>query len=474
MEQPFVNVALKMTMLWRYGACLLLLSVLGCASEEATDIEVFADMGVVDADLTQIGRLTPEYCGSCHPSHFEQWRMSMHAFATKDPIFQAMNKKGIEETGGRLNQFCVQCHAPNASLRDELPVVEENGRHTMALDMNDPVVSEGVQCTTCHRIEAVVSTQNASISLSDTTFYGAGTSAAAQEAHPMEASPLFADPAQKSILCGSCHDVLNPNGVRLDSTFSAWYANGYNRPGTPEHRTCQDCHMPTYQGRITTDGPMKTLHSHTFVGVYQALVPNFPGKPEQAEIAQRLLQDCAEVDIRYNGVNEDGDAILVVSVKNINNGHNLPSGSTADTQVWVHLQVFDDNDQLVYESGMTDENGDLMDGVVGHSVDPDGDPELMLYGQFVLDDENRHVTFAWEAHQFTDNLIPPGQRKWRDFEVPSSLFETDGMRVLATLNYRTFPPFFLRTLIQDGFLDADAIGPVPIIEMERVEAEFEL
>ena len=132
------------------------------------------------------------------------------------------------------------------------------------------------------------------------------------------------------------------------------------------------------------------------------------------------------------------------------------------------MQVFDDDDQLVYESGMTDENGDLMDGVVGHSVDPDGDPELMLYGQFVLDNDSRHVTFAWEAHQFTDNLIPPGQRKWRDFELPASLFETDRIRVLATLNYRTFPPFFLRTLIEDGFLDPNAIGPVPIIEMERV------
>ena len=461
--------------LWRNHLCVLICGViLACASEDGSDAVLLLDAGVIDADLEQIGKLTPEYCGSCHESHFEQWRMSMHAFATKDPIFQAMNKKGIEETGGRLNQFCVQCHAPNASLRDQLPVIEQGGRHTMPLDMNDPVISEGVQCTTCHRIEAVLATQNANISLSDTTFFGAGTSAAAQEAHPMEASPLFSDPAQKSILCGSCHDVLNPNGVRLDSTFSAWYANSYNRPGTPEHRTCQDCHMPAYRGRITRDGPEKTLHSHTFVGVYQALTPNFPGKPEQAAIAEQLLQDCAEVDIRYNGVNGDDNVILVVSVKNINNGHNLPSGSTADTQVWVHLQVFDDDDQLVYESGMTDENGDLMDGVIGHSVDPDGDPELMLYGQFVLDSDDRHVTFAWEAHQFTDNLIPPGQRKWRDFELPAALFDTGRIRVLATLNYRTFPPFFLRTLIEDGFLDPDAIGPVPIIEMERVEAEFEL
>lgn len=454
------------------GLCFLL--TVGCATEGDEEPLMIADAGLIDADINRIGELTPEYCGSCHQSHYEQWRISMHAFATQDPIFQAMNKKGIAETEGRLDQFCVQCHAPNASLRDQLPVVERDGRHEMPLDLSNPAIGQGIQCTTCHRIEAVFATQNANISLSDETFFGAGTSPAAREAHPMQASELFSDPAQKSVLCGSCHDVLNPNGVRLDSTFSAWYANSYNNPGDPSHRTCQDCHMPTYTGQIVVDGPEKTLHSHTFVGVYQALVPGFPGRSQQAQIAESLLQDCAELEIRYNGVDEDENAIFVVSVKNINNGHNLPSGSTADTQVWVHLQVFDGDDELVYESGMTDENGDLMDGVQGHSLDPEGDPELMLYGQFVLGENDQHVTFAWEAHTFTDNLIPPGQVKWRDFALPADLFSGEEVRVLATLNYRTFPPFFLRTLIEEGYLDPNAIEPIPIIEMERLESRFQL
>ena len=41
--------------------------------------------------------------------HCTQWR-SMHAYATRDPIFLALNRKGIEETNGRLDQFCaVSC-----------------------------------------------------------------------------------------------------------------------------------------------------------------------------------------------------------------------------------------------------------------------------------------------------------------------------------------------------------------------------
>ena len=232
--------------------------------------------------------------------------------------------------------------------------------------------------------------------------------------------------------------------------------------------------MPTYEGKITKDGDTKTLHSHYFVGVYQALLPGFPGRPELAERARELLSDCAELDLRYNGIDEQGDAVVVVSVRNINNGHNLPAGSTADTQVWVHLQVFNQENELVFESGMLDANGDLMDGVVGHSLDPDGDPELMLFGQFIYGQDGAHVTFPWQAHSFTDNLIAPGQRKWRDFPIPSDRLVGESFRVVARLNYRTFPPFLLKTLIDGGYLDADAIDPVPIIEMEMAEAVFSL
>ena len=218
-------------------------------------------------------------------------------------------------------------------------------------------------------------------------------------------------------MCGSCHDFVNPNGVRLDSTFSSWYANGYNTPRNPETHVHLSrlpyADIPRLRGRWQP-------HHHRpfplFCGCLSSLAPWVSGRPEMARLAEELLSNCAELDVRYNGIDENGEAVLVVSVENINNGHNLPAGSTADTQVWVHLQVFDDDGDLILESGMTDENGDLMDGIVGHSLNPDGDPELMLFGQLIFGTEGQHVTFPWQAHSFTDNLIGPGQRKWRDFE----------------------------------------------------------
>ena len=463
--------------------CLLMaLQLFGCVREAPLSTDMgdnagaSADQGRADGGAhPPVGYSTPEACGACHPTHYQQWRGSMHAYAIRDPIFQAMSQKGIEETEGRLDQFCVQCHAPVASLKGFLEVEEVEGVFKLPLDLEDPLVAHGVQCVSCHNVASVEGTQNAQLTLSEETYFGPTGSEAAQAAHPMEASPLFGDPAQESILCGSCHDVLNPNNARLEATFSEWYASSYNNPRDPtQHRSCQDCHMPTYEGPITEGGPHKTLHAHRFIGVDQALIEDFPGREEQAALVRALLQDCAELELRNNGLDEEGHLVLVASVANINNGHNLPSGSTADRQVWVHLQVHDEDGALVFESGMLDARGDLMDGVFGHSLSPDGDPELLLFGQFIYGADGAHVTFPWQAHSYTDNLIGPGQRRWRDYPIPVGAAAGRRLRATATLNYRTFPPFLIRQLIEEGYLEEGLLLPVPIIEMERATLEIEL
>src|SRR4029079_3501615 len=44
--------------------------------------------GPVLANLTD-----PETCKTCHPSHYEEWAGSMHAYAAEDPVFRAMNAR---------------------------------------------------------------------------------------------------------------------------------------------------------------------------------------------------------------------------------------------------------------------------------------------------------------------------------------------------------------------------------------------
>ena len=66
--------------------------------------------------LTRQELLDPETCQDCHPDHYREWSGSMHAYASDDPVFLAMNQRGQRETGGELGDFCVKCHAPMAVL----------------------------------------------------------------------------------------------------------------------------------------------------------------------------------------------------------------------------------------------------------------------------------------------------------------------------------------------------------------------
>ena len=417
----------------------------------------------------QIGKMSPEQCGKCHVSHYQDWSGSMHAYAAKDPIYIAMLKKGLEETKGKLGQFCIQCHSPTASKFKLVPIVKDkDGVHKPQLDMSNFLVSHGVQCVTCHSISKVTKTLNAGFVLSKTHYYGPTGSAASNKAHPMKKFTGL----KNSFLCGTCHNVVNPKGALLENTFSEWYGSDFNSDDPAKRKTCQDCHMPSYKGEVTKGGPVKTLHRHRFVGVDQALIPGFPKKKEQAELVKKLLQSCARLTVeRTEDVGEE--IAIVASVRNINNGHNLPSGSTADRQVWVHLTIRDKVTKTkLFESGMLDKNGDLMDRIPGHSLEPNGDPFLLMFGQFLFDENGKHVTFPWQAKTTKDVLIAPGQVRWREYFLPKANVKGKTLEVTAILNYRTFPPFLIRTLINEGYLKKNAITPVPIIEMARVTKTF--
>jgi hypothetical protein len=56
------------------------------------------------------------------------------------------------------------------------------------------------------------------------------------------------------------------------------------------------------------------------------------------------------------------DLAFSYKIKNLNSGHNLPSGSLgAQPQLWVNVALVDPDGKNVWESGYVDRNGDLAD-----------------------------------------------------------------------------------------------------------------
>src|SRR5437867_13315611 len=60
--------------------------------------------------MTLAERMDPAACAGCHPEEYRTWSRSMHAVASDDPIFVAMNARAQRESRGALGSFCIRCH----------------------------------------------------------------------------------------------------------------------------------------------------------------------------------------------------------------------------------------------------------------------------------------------------------------------------------------------------------------------------
>ena len=98
-------------------------------------------------------------CARCHPTHYDEWSASMHAYAAEDPVFLAMSERGQVETNYELGTFCVNCHAPLA-VRLGLTT---DGTNLSSL----PAEVRGVTCYFCHNVANVEGTHNNPLALSD-------------------------------------------------------------------------------------------------------------------------------------------------------------------------------------------------------------------------------------------------------------------------------------------------------------------
>ncbi|MEK7728929.1 MAG: multiheme c-type cytochrome, partial [candidate division KSB1 bacterium] len=286
----------------------------------------------------------PEQCASCHPNHYQEWQSSMHAYAFVDPVFFAMHDRGQQLTGGQLDQFCTKCHSPIASRSGETPPFFDRNKLS-------PISTRGVSCDVCHSISKVNKIFNAQFEMSPgNTKFGSLNNPAANPFQQSQFNALF----DRSEFCGTCHEVENTFNTRVEETYTEWVQASVAGMSAD----CQDCHMPTYSGEAAVGGPMRDkVHRHYFVGVDVPLV-DFPGADEQRRMSEELLKNSAEISVHAPGTIKAGDTLRVgVTVSNTRAGHNLPSGTAAERQMWIAIQAREANGNLLYQTGQLDANG---------------------------------------------------------------------------------------------------------------------
>ncbi|MEZ6069032.1 MAG: multiheme c-type cytochrome [Pirellulales bacterium] len=240
--------------------------------------------------LNELDFPSAKQCASCHPRQYEQWSRSMHAYAQHSPVFEAFNLTLIERTGGTIGTFCTRCHTNVGTALGENGSRRNVHRSRLAM--------EGMTCVACHRQNRAQYKANARVhlvpgKLLDQCMFGPFDDPVGGDdvgTHPSVGRAYL----KTSQFCGECHDVTNPQGVRLEEAFSEWQ----NSPAAAERITCQQCHMGPIAGVPVPEDerplgraarvlgvdperiPLRRLTDHTFAGPDYSLLPDteFPYK----------------------------------------------------------------------------------------------------------------------------------------------------------------------------------------------------
>lgn len=248
------------------------------------------------APLDAAATREPSTCEGCHPDQTREWASSMHAYATDDPVFVAMNRRGQRETNGELGSFCVRCHAP--------------------------MDQRGVGCIACHQVSDVEAIHNGGLRFeTGGTMRGGLHAPNDNPAHDSSYSDLVdARVPGSSRMCGACHDVVLPNGLAIENTYAEW-STSIVAPTL----SCAGCHMFPL-------GPRR--HDHSFPGIDVATTP-WPGIAEQRQLINRDLRPALLTKLCVQPAG--GGVEVGVTLDNAQVGHAFPSGTTHARRLSVEL-----------------------------------------------------------------------------------------------------------------------------------------
>jgi len=431
----------------------------------------------------------PEECRQCHQRQYDEWIGSMHAYAQVSPVFIAFNE-AVANTG--LGTFCVQCHTPIGIEIGEGALTPNEERA--------PISLMGVQCDSCHTIDRNHGLVSGRFPLAEgrTKYgpFGSGKEGDPKAVRNSVHRSVKADYMQSSEFCGSCHDVVDGKDLRIEEAFTEWKESVYAEKGI----TCQDCHMralPGVAGQEKVMGPAaimfgkempeRPLSDHSMIGPDNHLIDDFPypdNLEENARIQRAylekknyLLQNCATIEIiAPDKVSAPSEFEIEVKVTNTGAGHGIPTGFTAERQVWIELVVKDADDNVLFVSGDLDGNKDLRNSH-SHAVETGKVPIdkylVNFQSKFVKgiypDGSYEEVLLPFEAFDIIKNNVMPFESKSGIYPVKLSSSSRGPIKVEARLRYRNLPPYLLDFLGVGQYKDRLVIN-----DMAKADTSIEL
>ena len=387
----------------------------------------------------------------------------------------------IDETTGEVLQRGIYL----SKVESELFKADELELFNHAMD--------GVTCTLCHQIEAAnlgteesmtggyLITGSASGDINDRPAYGQYDDPEISYMRNNSGfNPQHGAHLSTSESCATCHnlniDPVDPvSGEPIadvphfaeQAIYTEWLLSDYAVGGAKE-ASCQDCHMPVIDQDVfiaqgaTNKRP--NFAEHTFLGantVMQDMLKNFaeelgieldaPGGVNQAEFRdnafdesitrnREFLKTAATVtvipgSIETNDSDDENSRLLNFDVGIENNtGHKLPAGYHS-RRVYLHVQVLDADNVLVFESGKMGPDGEII-GVI-EDTNPDfyephydlitDETQVQVYQAIVSDiNGNRTHSLLSGSGYLKDNRITPSGLEKSAVQSDTTLAESFG------------------------------------------------
>ncbi len=370
----------------------------------------------------------------------------MHAYASDDPVFVAMNARFLRETNSTSPAFCIRCHAPVALVEN----ATTDGTNMATVDAK----LHGVTCFFCHTVSSVGVAHNDGLVIANDGVMRGPISNPVTAPHASQYSALHdsTDPTSSS-LCGGCHDLVNDSAVHIERTYEEWQASLYaeNNPSTME--TCNACHMTSSIGvAATTNGaPQRRVHDHSLAAFDVALAPFSSTDVDQKNLVQQTLDDSIVAKLCVN--QPTGAPNVMVTLDNAFVGHEFPSGASHDRRVWLELHA-SANGVDVLTSGVTL-----------------ADPSTWLLRDTLLDSSQQPTLFMWNAASVTSNLLPPPTTN--DPNSPAFVHsvtqtflappETDHVTIIV--HAQAIGADVLGSLVASGDLDTSIASAMPTFDL---------
>ncbi|MCF8063153.1 MAG: hypothetical protein K9M82_11595, partial [Deltaproteobacteria bacterium] len=234
---------------------------------------------------------------------------------------------------------------------------------------------------------------------------------------------------------------------------------------------CMDCHEPAAAGKASPMGPERPdVAQHLFMG---------GNSPEWLNGAA-VVRVYPQTDRASPGRTLDFQVVVV----NQRAGHPIPTGSTEERQVWLHVEIEGpegkryhvkaslapgDSEEKRYSVAVNRpayrDLGEMMglekfEGIPRDAL-PEGD---RLYRKVFLNPDGEETIAQWFAKRTDvfDNRLDPLEARLETYEwtVPEELPEGD-LTIEASLSYRRLP---------QSVADLVEIGTVPVIEIGKSQA----